>query len=85
MSKAVNILEVLEKAHQSSASVSKRNKQANFFSSLVGSFANIVCEPKGRGYTEHYAPVRFVEPAKPGEIKKVKIVDNKIDFVFVEH
>lgn len=28
MSKAVNILEVLEKAHQSSASVSKRNKQA---------------------------------------------------------
>jgi threonylcarbamoyladenosine tRNA methylthiotransferase MtaB len=60
------------------------HKQANFFSSLVGSFANIVCEPKGRGYTEHYAPVRFVEPAKPGEIKKVKIVDNKIDFVFVE-
>ena len=28
MSKAVNILEVLEKAHQSSASVSKKNKQA---------------------------------------------------------
>ena len=28
MSKAVNILEVLEKAHQSKASVSKRNKQA---------------------------------------------------------
>ena len=28
MSKAVNILEVLEKAHLSSASVSKRNKQA---------------------------------------------------------
>ena len=28
MSKAVNILEVLEKAHQSSASVIKRNKQA---------------------------------------------------------
>ena len=28
MSKAVNILEVLEKAHQSQASVSKRNKQA---------------------------------------------------------
>ena len=28
MSKAVNILEVLEKAHQSNASVSKRNKQA---------------------------------------------------------
>ena len=28
MSKAVNILEVLEKAHESKASVSKRNKQA---------------------------------------------------------
>jgi len=28
MTKAVNILEVLEKAHQSQASVSKRNKQA---------------------------------------------------------
>ena len=28
MSKAVNILEVLEKAHQSQASVSKKNKQA---------------------------------------------------------
>ena len=29
MSKAVNILEVLEKAQQSPASVSKRNKQAS--------------------------------------------------------
>ena len=29
MSKAVNILEVLEKAHQSPASVSKMNKQSN--------------------------------------------------------
>ena len=60
------------------------NRQANFFSSLIGSFANIVCEPKGKGYTEHYAPVRFLEMTKPGEIKKVKIVDNKIDYLFVE-
>ena len=60
------------------------NKQSNFFSSLIGSFANIVCEPKGRGYTEHYAPVRFLEMTKPGEIKKVKILHNKTDFLFVK-
>ena len=38
----------------------------------------------GRGYTVHYAPVRFLEMSKPGEIKKVKIVDNKIEFLVVE-
>jgi len=44
-----------------------------FFDQLVGSNASVLSEAKGRGYTEHYAPVKLREELNAGHIHQVKI------------
>ena len=47
--------------------------KATFFSSLIGTTAKVLSETGGRGYTEHYAPVKLSGDLVPGQVIDVRI------------
>ena len=51
-----------------------------YFDQLVGSTALVLIEEKGRGYTEHYAPVQISQKLESGYSHQLRITghNNKI-------
>ena len=50
--------------------------KTTFFDSLVGTTARVLGETGGRGYTEHYAPVRLSKALEPGQITDVRVTSH---------
>ena len=58
--------------------------KSQYFDKLIGSYANVLSENKGRGYTEHYAPVQFKQNMRSGYIHEVKITGRNDHVLAVE-
>ncbi len=60
---------------QRSARLREKGEAAKntFFDSLIGTTASVLGEAGGRGYTEHYAPVRLSGAIEAGQITDIRI------------
>lgn len=58
--------------------------KSQYFDQLIGSYASVLSENKGRGYTEHYAPVQFQQNMRSGNIHEVKITGRNDHILTVE-
>ncbi|MBN07161.1 MAG: tRNA (N(6)-L-threonylcarbamoyladenosine(37)-C(2))-methylthiotransferase MtaB [Rhodospirillaceae bacterium] len=47
--------------------------KTTFFDSLIGTKASVLSETSGRGYTEHFAPVKLSSDLEPGQVFDVRI------------
>ena len=47
--------------------------KTTFFDSLIGTKASVLGETSGRGYTEHFAPVKLSGDLVPGQVIDVRI------------
>ena len=56
-----------------------------FFDSLIKTTARVLSETGGRGYTEHYAPVRLSAALEPGQITDVRITGHADQTLSAEH
>jgi threonylcarbamoyladenosine tRNA methylthiotransferase MtaB len=48
--------------------------KSRYLKRLVGSRATVLTEKDGKGYTEHYAPVRLAGAPQPGSLLPVEIL-----------
>jgi threonylcarbamoyladenosine tRNA methylthiotransferase MtaB len=47
--------------------------KADIFARMIGRRATVLTEKDGKGYTEHYAPVRMGASPEPGNLMPVEI------------
>ena len=55
-----------------------------YFDQLLGSKANVLIEEKGRGYTEHYAPVQISQKLESGSIHRLRITGHNNQILSAE-
>ena len=60
------------------------NAKAKYFDQLLGSKASVLIEEKGRGYTQHYAPVQILQKLKSGCIHRLRITGHNNQILSAE-
>jgi threonylcarbamoyladenosine tRNA methylthiotransferase MtaB len=61
-----------------------RREASRFFSSQIGRIVSLLTEADQSGHTEHFAPVRLLQPSTTGQLLRAKVTGSTDDLLLAE-